>query len=289
VKLENQLLELARAEALPDSYVPMALHWFVPVAEWLQRQHAEHGGALLVGVNGAQGTGKTTFCKALSPMLAERGIHALTLGLDDFYLDRSRRGELAGTVHPLLQTRGVPGTHDLDLLNTTLDTLLAGESASVPVFDKAIDDRLPPSRWLEAEPADVILLEGWCIGVSAESADALAAPINRLETEEDANAGWRRFVNAQLSGPYAGLFGRLDKLVVLQAPSLASVLEWRRLQESKLAQHQAGSGVMSPEAIERFVQHYERLTRHGLSSLPAQADYLLEIAPDHRVIGARER
>ena len=85
------------------------------------------------------------------------------------------------------------------------------------------------------------------------------------------------------------MFDALHLLVMLQAPSLDCVLEWRRLQEEKLARRRSGEGVMDAAAVERFVQHYERLTRHGLNTLPGVADYLLRVSGDHTIVEATAR
>lgn len=289
MELGDRLEALAAAEALPATYPVMAERWFTPLAAWLGERQRAAGSPLLVGVNGAQGTGKTTACAVLCLMLEARGLRALTLSLDDFYLGRQARLSLAREVHPLLATRGVPGTHETALLEGAVDDLLRGRPVSLPVFDKASDDRLPREQWRREEPADVILLEGWCIGAAPETADALTAPLNELEATEDADGRWRRYVNKQLAGPYAALFSRLHALVMLQAPSLERVLEWRQLQESKLAQRRSGAGVMSPAQVQRFVEHYERVTRHCLEEMPARADYLLEVADDHTIQGAHCR
>lgn len=289
MELGERLKTLAATEALPASYPDMAERWFTPLAEWLADRHRAAGDPLLVGVNGAQGTGKTTACAVLRLMLEARGLRAVTLSLDDFYLGRDARASLARDIHPLLATRGVPGTHEIALLNAALDELLHGRSVAVPVFDKASDDRLPREQWLQEEPADVVLLEGWCIGATPEDPEALDQPLNELEATEDAEGRWRCYVNEQLAGPYAALFARMHALVMLKAPSLERVLEWRQLQESKLAQRRSGAGVMSPAQVRRFVEHYERVTRHCLDDMPARADYLLEVGEDHTIHGARSR
>ena len=285
--LGDQLERLAAAENLPPTYPAMAERWFIPLADWLCEQQAEQSGPLLVGVNGAQGTGKTTACDALELILAERGRTVAVLSLDDFYLDRPARRLLAKLAHPLLATRGVPGTHDVELLEEALDCLAWGRSVSTPVFDKAVDDRLPREQWRETPPADVVLLEGWCIGATPQPVGELTTPINALEATEDPEVRWRQHVNEQLAGPYAELFAKLHRLVMLRAPSMEQVLAWRRLQEEKLAARRSGAGVMTPEQVERFVQHYERVTRHCLAEMPARADYLLEIDANHDIVQGR--
>ena len=43
------------------------------------------------------------------------GLRAAILSLDDIYLSGADRLQRANTIHPLLATRGVPGTHDVGL------------------------------------------------------------------------------------------------------------------------------------------------------------------------------
>jgi len=286
--LREQLEALAQAESLPDEYPDMAMRWFMPLAEWLiARRASVGGGALLVGVNGAQGTGKTTCCSVLELMLESLGVTGVTLSLDDFYLDRSARRLLARVMHPLLETRGVPGTHEVERLEEVLDTLVMRAPATVPVFDKAQDDRAPEAAWKTVQPGDIVMVEGWCVGARAQPEAALETPINKLEAEKDADGRWRRYVNEQLQGPYRELFDKLHCLVMLKAPSFDCVLGWRQLQESKLAARRAGAGVMTSEQIAAFIAHYERVTRYCLEEMPERADYLLEMNEAHELTGAR--
>lgn len=263
----------------------VAAAW-VPLAADLARRRAVAGRPLLVGINGAQGSGKTTACRFLEHLLAARhGLRVATLSLDDLYLTRAERADLAARVHPLLATRGPPGTHDLAFGNSIITHLLGGTGpVAVPRFDKAIDDRAPPADWpVVNAPLDILLFEGWCIGATPQQKSALAAPVNALEAAEDPEMTWRRHVNAVLAGDYAALFARLDLLVVLQAPGFDVVRGWRQLQEDRLRARAGPNAGMDAVAIDRFIQHYERLTRHMIEALPNTADIIIPIDREHRI------
>ena len=240
----------------------------------------------LIGLSGLQGSGKSTLAAQLVSAAARTGRFALALSIDDFYLGRAARARLARTVHPLLATRGVPGTHDVDLLAATLDALRAAapqRPARVPRFDKGLDTRLPPARWRRvARAPDLVILEGWCVGVPPQPATALDKPVNELERIEDRDAHWRTWVNAQLERHYTALWQRLDRLAMLQAPAYPIVARWRDEQERALRRRHAPRA-LSPAALRRFLMHYERLSRQALRTLPAIADLRVVLDADRRV------
>ena len=276
---------LLEEERLPASYAEFAQRWIQPLAVWLAAARRRRHAPLLAGVNGAQGTGKTTLCKFLQRLL-EQEFNTVTLSLDDFYLGRGARRRLAAQVHPLLATRGPPGTHDCARLVATVDKLLAGKAVTAPRFDKATDECLPVASWRRHEqPVDIVLLEGWCVGCPPQPEEMLSRPVNRLEADEDADGRWREYVNARLAEDYAALFARLHCLIMLQAPSLAAVQEWRGLQEQKLHGKEDGR-VMDAARLRRFIQHFERLTLCCLAELPGRADYLLRLNEAHEVAEA---
>ena len=116
--------------------------------------------------------------------------------------------------------------------------------------------------------------------------------MNRLEAEEDALGIWRHYVNDALSEGYQSLFEQLDLLVLLKIPDFAAVIEWRTLQERKLAAQSedlTDAKIMDAEAIKRFIMHYERLTRWNLETLPDWADLVLEIGEDHRFLSVKTK
>lgn len=242
-------------------------------------RRAQLGRPILAGLCGAQGSGKSTTAARLVARLGSLGVASVVLSLDDFYLTRAERQSLGRDVHPLLETRGVPGTHDVGLACRTIDALLTGSgTVDVPRFDKSIDDRAPSTGWTRVTaPVPVVILEGWCVGARPIADDALAQPINALERDEDDDGRWRRHVNARLGDDYAALFGRLDVRVLLRAPDFAHVHAWRLEQEEGLARrHDQALPSMDADAIGRFVAHYERLTRWIIADEPA--DLLIEIS-----------
>jgi D-glycerate 3-kinase len=148
-------------------------------------------GPVVVGINGAQGSGKTTLCKFLEVLLVEHNQRAATLSIDDLYLTRAERQRLAREVHPLLATRGVPGTHDTALGLALIEDFRAGRDLDLPRFDKSVDDRAPEPERVEG-PLQVLLFEGWCLGAAPQDEAALAEPVNPLEAAEDADLVWLR-------------------------------------------------------------------------------------------------
>ncbi len=266
---------------------------YAPLACWITERHGHGAGPLVVGVHGAQGSGKSTLAQVLTELLPElSGLRAASFSLDDIYLGRAERETLGHEVHPLLRVRGVPGTHDVSLGLSLLDALRNADDDArirIPSFDKATDERRPPEDWPEWQGrCDVILFEGWCLGVPAEEPGALSTPINALEAEEDPQGFWRRYVNAQLRDRYADLWAQIDALVMLAVPSMEQVVQWRTLQERKLAAARAregltgGTGLMDEAGVARFVMFFERLTRHALKVLPKDADVTIRLGADQQ-------
>jgi D-glycerate 3-kinase len=278
--VSSAIERLIVAEELPDDYRAIVERHWRPLSETIAEQYA--GRPLIVGINGAQGSGKSTLCRFLEVLLVEHNQRAVTVSLDDLYLTRAERRQLAEDCHPLFATRGVPGTHDVPLGEAILDSLVERSPTCLPRFDKASDDRAADGTLVDAR-IDVILFEGWCVGAVPQPAAALRDPVNRLEAEEDPDGAWRREVNRRLATDYAELFARIDLLVMLKVAGFEAVHANRMLQEDKLAaRHPGGAAIMDHAALDRFLMHYERLTRWMLEEMPARADAVIEIGADQR-------
>ncbi len=254
-----------------------------PIEAFVRERLAVATAPLVVGLCGAQGSGKST----IAALLAERIPGTVVLSLDDLYLPLAERERLADAVHPLLKTRGVPGTHDVALGEAVLADLRAGQPVRLPRFDKATDDRAPESTWPSVERARVVVFEGWCVGARAQVDTALETPVNRLEDDEDPDEIWRRYANGALQGPYRGLFN-LDALILLAAPDFGAVYRWRTQQEHALAAEIAAGRrtgrAMSDEEVGRFIQFYQRLTVHILREMPDRADLVVRLDADRGIV-----
>jgi len=233
---------------------------------------ALRAGDRVFAIAGLQGSGKSTLAAQIAALATSRGLRVAVLSIDDVYLGRRDRRRLAREVHPLLATRGPPGTHDIALACETLDALRAGAATALPRFDKGGDRRVPPSRWPRVGEVDLVLFEGWCLKVPAETAAQLRAPINALERDEDADGVWRRWCNTALGRDYPPLWTRLDRLLWLQPPDFSPVLRWRWQQEQAARAARPSYVGMDRAGIARFVQHFERVSRQALRTLPNIAE-----------------
>jgi D-glycerate 3-kinase len=243
------------------------------VRDWLKDAEKP----FVLGICGAQGSGKSTLSEGLARRLKEEGMTVALLSLDDLYLAPEARPV---DISPLFATRGVPGTHDAALGERVFTSLKAGQPTRLPRFDKANDRPFPESDWPEITAPDVIIFEGWCVGAHPQADDQLIQPVNELEREDE--GAWRQAVNAALKGPYANLFGHIDRLILLAAPGFEIIRDWRIEQENTLrtrlkAEGRTGARVMSDDEVGRFIQYYERLTRHILQTMPAYADLTLQL------------
>lgn len=279
---------------LPDSYLDTARRWFDPLIDAIADDYNPKSPPKVVGINGCQGSGKSTLADYLCTMISQRlDTPVVALSLDDFYLTKTERDQLASEVHPLLATRGVPGTHDMQLAIDCVDSLQAGNETIIPRFNKKTDDRIPSSDLpIIREPVGLIILEGWCLGARAQTQQQLKEPINSLEDDKDSQGIWRSYVNQALEagGNYQSLFNTVDELIMLRAPSFETVYKWRLEQEHKMIKQALKEGLQRPSQamddlqILRFIQYFQRITEALLQQLPRRANHLFVLDNERRII-----
>ena len=296
--LDQQFLEtFIQQEGLNDIFRRNVTEYFNAYAHRLAQLAEASSRPIIVGLNGAQGSGKSTLSQYLSQMMPMQfGVNCHVLSIDDFYLSKAKRKKLAASVHPLLAIRGVPGTHDVPRLLDALAGFIepAVQSVTVPIFDKLKDDRTRRVHKIQksAKPT-IVLFEGWCVGIPAQRQLALSVPASSFEFSNDNNGVWRSYVNERLGADYADVFKLLDRLSMLKPPCFEAVYDWRVDQEIRLVarrrQEFSSESIrgMSVKEVGEFVENFRRLTCHALEVLPGIANETWELQADRLVLEER--
>ncbi len=261
--------------------------FYLPISEMIKKEYFKNKKTKIIGLTGGQGTGKSTISKILKIILQEAyGLEVVIFSIDDFYKTLNERETMSKKISSLFLTRGVPGTHDAQMLYRCIKNFKQTKFKKfiIPKFDKSIDDRLSKKRWLKVKKKpNIVIFEGWCVGVTPQKKKDLIFPINKLENRCDKKRIWRQRVNLELEKNYKKIFNLIDKLIFLKVPSFRYVFKWRLLQEKKLRVSSRGSKIMSDKEVRNFIMYYERLTKHMLNTLPGTAETVISIDRRHRL------
>ena len=267
----------------------MIKSFLIPISFWIAKK-VDKKQTLIIGLAGGQGSGKTTISSILTLILQKYfKLNVFKVSIDDFYKTRKDRRLLSKNKHPLLMTRGVPGTHDIDLMLSFFKKIKSKnfKSLKVPTFNKAIDDRYPKNLWykIESKP-DVIIFEGWCVGARAQTSNQLKKSINSLEKAQDQSNKWRTHVNNQLKTKYKLLFNQLDGLLYLKAKNFNLLREWRLKQERKLwiqAKDKKNLKIMSSVDVINFMQTYQRITQQMFKDAIKSSSVIMNLNSNHQI------
>jgi D-glycerate 3-kinase len=270
----------------------LAVHLFetlwnlwLPLADWLAKQRQASDRPWIQGILGGQGTGKTTLGAILTLILQAYGYKTISLSLDDLYKTYNDRQRLRAA-DPRLIWRGPPATHDVGLGIQTLEALRqpGAHPITIPRFDKSLHDgagdRVYPKL---VSNIDLVLFEGWFVGVRPVDPAVFDAAIAPIVTEAD--RAFARDMNANLYD-YLPLWERLDSLLVLQPVDYRLSKQWRKQAEQQM--RAAGKPGMSDAEIDAFVEYFWKalhpeLLIKPLVTNPGGADLVIELQADHSV------
>ena len=292
LKVKNDYLSFLRKEKIFDksteSKILSLKRIYIPISFWIENKYKEKGKTLFLGFSGGQGSGKTTVVKILKIILKKffkRKIHVSSI--DDFYKTLKDRNKMSYTAHPLFKTRGVPGTHDINLIKKFFYFIKRKnfKKTKLPKFDKSIDDRLKKKYWFNIkERPEIVILEGWCVGAQPQSNSLIKKPINILEKYEDKNLIWRKHVNEKLKREYKKLFAMIDCYIFMKIPNFNMVFKWRLLQENKLRKVlRYKKKIMSYNEIKRFIMFYQRITLQMVRDLSKSASIVMLLNKNHEI------
>ena len=267
----------------------MIKNFLIPICFWIAKK-ADNKKPYFVGLAGGQGTGKTTISSIIKIILEKYfKLKVFKISIDDFYKTRKERIALSKKVHPMLLTRGVPGTHDISMMLDFFKKSKARKfkNMKLPNFNKAIDDRSPKNKWnkINKRP-DVIIFEGWCVGARAETNKTLKKSINSMEKANDHKLVWRKYVNQQLKTKYKKLYSQLNCMIYLKAKNFSLLQKWRLKQEHKLwlkTKKKGGHKIMSKGDVINFMQTYQRITQNMFKNMPKYASIILNLNSNHQI------
>ena len=261
---------------------------YIPISFWIENKYKKKGETLILGFSGGQGSGKTTVTGILKIILKKffkRRIHVSSI--DDFYKTLVDRNKISNKIHPLLKTRGVPGTHDINLVKNFFNIIRKKKFKKIklPKFEKAMDNRLGKKYWFNIkQKPEIIILEGWCVGARPQPNSLIKRPINILEKYEDKDLKWRQYVNEKIKKEYKKLFVMIDHLIFMKIPNFKVVFKWRLLQEKKLKKNSySNKKIMSYNEIKRFIMFYERITLQMMKDLSKSASVLMLLKKNHDI------
>ena len=292
LKVKNDYLKFLNKEKIfnqsRDSKIKSLKRTYIPMSFWIEKKYKKKGKTLFLGVSGGQGSGKTTVAGILKIILKKffkRKIHVVSI--DDFYKTLTERYVMSYKIHPLFKTRGVPGTHDINMIKKFIKLVKKKKFKKIklPKFDKSIDDRVKKKYWnhLKIRP-EIVILEGWCVGAKPQTNSLIKKPINNLERYEDSNLVWRKYVNERLQKEYKKLFMMIDHFIFMKVPDFNMVFKWRYLQENKLRKKlYFNKKVMSYDEIKRFIMFYQRITLQMLKDLNKSASIILLLKKNHEI------
>ena len=267
----------------------MIRSFLIPVCFWISKKTIKKK-PLIIGLGGGQGSGKTTISSIISLILKKYfKLKVFKISVDDFYKTRNERKLLSINKHPLLMIRGVPGTHDVDIILNFLKKIKIKKfkGLKLPKFNKAIDDRYKKKFWykIKSRP-DVVIIEGWCIGAKPQKNSQLNKPINSLERTRDKNFMWRKYVNHQLKTKYKKLFKQFDDLVYLKAKNFDLLKKWRVRQEKQLklrTKNKKNLKIMNQKEVINFMQTYQRITQQMFRDTSKYASVIMDLNNNHQI------
>ena len=270
----------------------MIKSFLIPLCFWINKK-VDRTKPYFLGLAGGQGSGKTTTSSLIKIILTKYfKLNVFRISIDDFYKTRKERINLSKRVHPMLLTRGVPGTHDINMMLSFFKKAKSKKfkRLKLPSFNKAIDDRFNKKRWynLKNKP-DVIIFEGWCVGAKAEKTNTLKKTINSMEKSRDQKQVWRKYVNDQLKSKYKNLYSQLNCLIYLKAKNFSLLQKWRLKQERKLwikSKLKSNLKIMSKGDVINFMQTYQRITQNMFKYMPKYATIIINLNSNHQIKSA---
>ena len=279
--LKNEVQKYARYIGLNNISKDYLKNVIIPLVIHLVSKRGDK--TLKFYISGGQGSGKSTVSKFIKFYLKNYfNYNVASFSLDDIYLSKKDRVALSSKVHPLLITRGVPGTHNVEQGIKIIKKLDSGKNQKIilPVFSKLNDDVAIKDNWVNFNGnPDFIIFDGWCVGAEAQPKDFWKGPINDLEKKYDKDGQWSKWVNTQLLDNYQKLFNLFDISIYIKSKNFKQIIRNRWEQEKTNIKTESikskTNHLKTYKEIHHFAMHFERITKCMEKYMPEKVDILL--------------
>lgn len=221
----------------------------LPLLSQAYKFHNNFSNRKIIGISALPGTGKTTLGNWLEAISLKLNFKIAVISIDDFYLP-SDEMKLAIKNNPWNVSRGFPGSHSVKLMYEKLLSWKLNGELNVPVFDKALRNGLGDrSHWRSDNP-DILILEGWFLGVEPLSVDIDDQPLNLLNlnsTEID-----YRYKIQQNLNSYLDIWNLVDNIWHLKPLMFEYMNMWKSNQEKEMFLQRGNA--LQDEKLSNFIR-----------------------------------
>ena len=192
----------------------------------------------IIGISALPGTGKTTLGKWLEAISLKLNFKIAVISIDDFYLP-SDEMKLAIKNNPWDVSRGFPGSHSVKLMYEKLLNWKINGELNVPVFDKSLRNGLGDRSHWRLDNPDLIILEGWFLGIEPLSRDLNDQTIESLKLSS-AELFYRSKIQKRLY-EYLDIWSLIEKIWHLKPLKFEYMNMWKSNQEKEMFLHKGNA------------------------------------------------
>ena len=185
----------------------------------------------IIGISALPGTGKTTLGKWLEAISKKLNFKIAVISIDDFYLP-SDEMKLAIKNNPWNVPRGFPGSHSIKLMHEKLLNWKINGELNVPVFDKSLRNGLGDRSHWRLDNPDLLIIEGWFLGIEPFSGDLNYQIINSAELSPH-ELSYRYIIQNNLN-KYLDVWSLIDKIWHLKPLKFEYMNMWKINQEKEM-------------------------------------------------------
>ena len=253
----------------------------LPLLSQAYKFHNNFSDRKIIGISALPGTGKTTLGKWLEAISLKLNFKIAVISIDDFYLP-SDEMKLAIKNNPWNVSRGFPGSHSVKLMHEKLLNWKINGELNVPVFDKSLRNGLGDRSHWRLDNPDLLIIEGWFLGIKPFNIDVNDQFINSAELSSD-ESSYRLIIQNNLK-EYLDVWSLIDNIWHLKPLKFKYMNNWKSNQEKEMFLQKGNA--LQDEKLTNFLRMLKVSIPHkSFDFINSYA--LLSIDQDRKLVEAR--